>query len=601
MKALDPLGKLRRTHYCGSLRAEHVGQEIVLCGWVHRRRDHGGVIFVDLRDRSGVAQVVFRPDSGATDAHARAHELRSEYVIAVRGELVRREDDASNPNMATGEVELTVRDLRLLNTATTPPFPVEDEVEVDDAVRMRNRIHDLRRPVMQQRLMLRDRLNRSLRASCTDLELLEIETPMLARATPEGARDFLVPSRAYPGQFYALPQSPQIMKQLLMVAGYDGYFQIARCFRDEDQRADRQLEFTQLDLEMSFVGEDEVLAALEKITARAFADVLGVELPRPFPRLAFDEAVGRYGSDKPDTRIALELVDLSSVVAGCGFKVFADAVAQGGVVKGLPVPDARDLGRRDIDRLGEQAQAWGARGLAWVRVQDDGSWQSPIAKFLSEEVRAEITRAAGLEPGHVILFGADRPDVVHEVLGRLRLDLGARLGRAEPRDWDVLFVVGFPIFERTDDGSLTYMHMPFVAPVEDDIALLETDPLAVRATHYDLVINGTEIGSGSLRNHRADVQLRILELLGYDEATARERFGFMLDALDTGAPPHGGFAFGLDRLAMLMSGGESLRDVIAFPKTQRAQDPFLQAPGAVDPGQLRELGLRVRRQAPEGE
>jgi aspartyl-tRNA synthetase len=594
MVALDPLGGLRRTHYCGELRSEHVGREVVLCGWVHRRRDHGGVIFVDLRDRTGIAQIVFRPDSGAFEAHAKAHDVRSEYVLAVRGTLVRRDADSVNPNMPTGEVELTVGELRVLNRATTPPFGVEDELEIDEAVRLRHRIHDLRRPRMQANLALRHRLNQSLRRTCSERGLLEIETPILARATPEGARDFLVPARMYPGSFYALPQSPQIMKQLLMVAGFDGYFQIARCFRDEDQRADRQLEFTQLDLEMSFVGEDDVLRVLEEIAARAFDDVLGVKLPRPFLRLPFDQAIARFGSDKPDTRVALELVDLSAALAKSSFKVFADALASGGVVKGLPVAAAQALGRREIDRLGEQAQAWGARGLAWVRVQEDGTWQSPIAKFLSDDERAAITRAARLEPGHVIFFGADRANVVHEVLGKLRLEVGARLGRSDGRAWDALFVVGFPIFERDERGGLTYMHMPFVAPLEEDLPKLATDPLAVRATHYDLVINGVEIGSGSLRNHRADVQLEILKLLGYSEEQARERFGFMLEALDTGAPPHGGFAFGLDRLAMIMSGGESLRDVIAFPKTARAQDPFMRSPSAIEPEQLQELGLRLR-------
>jgi aspartyl-tRNA synthetase len=590
---LDPLGKLRRTHGCGELRSSHIGQEIVLCGWVHRRRDHGGVIFVDLRDRTGLGQVVFKPDS-SPEAHERAQAVRGEYVLAVRGVLQPRDPEAVNPNLATGEVELIVTEMRLLNRASPAPFPIEDDAEVEEATRLRYRIHDLRRPRVQQRLQIRARLNESLRRSCADLGLMEVETPTLGRATPEGSRDFLVPSRLQQGEFYALPQSPQILKQLLMVAGIDRYFQIARCFRDEDLRADRQPEFTQLDLELSFVGVDDVLEMLEEITARAFKDVLDYELPRPFPRLSYEDAMRRFGTDAPDTRVELELIDLTDVVAESGFKVFAGAVSSGGVVRALPVPDGQALTRGDLDRLVGLAQEWGARGLAWVRVADDGSWQSPIAKFLSDDEREGISRLAGLEPGHLIFFAADREKVVCDVLSRLRLELGRRLGRSDERPWDPVFVRDFPLFEKGDDGRITYMHMPFVAPHEEDLATIASDPMAVRATHYDLVMNGLELGSGSLRNHRSDVQLAILEVMGYDEERARADFGFLLDALDAGAPPHGGFAFGLDRTAMLMAGGESLRDVIAFPKTARGQDLFLEAPSEVDPAQLRELGLRPK-------
>ncbi len=593
MSRLDPLGDLRRTHFCGSLRPADVGREVVLCGWVRKRRDHGGVIFIDLRDRTGLAQVVFKPDTEPA-AHTKAQAVRAEWVLLVRGVLARRDGEAVNPNLPTGEVELVAHEVRILNTATTPPFEFEDDVVLDESSRMKYRIHELRRPVMQKRLQVRHALAQSLRAGCSERGLLEIETPILARATPEGARDFLVPSRLQHGSFFALPQSPQIMKQMLMVAGFDGYFQIARCFRDEDQRADRQLEFTQLDLEMSFVGMDDVLDLLEHLTVRAYRDVLGVELARPFDRITYADAMARYGSDKPERRIALEIVELSDVLRESGFKVFAGALASGGVVRGLPIHDAAALTRSELDRLNDQARALGAKGLAWVRVADDGTWQSPIAKFLSADEQAAISERAGLRPGSVILFGADREKVVCDVLGRLRLELGQKLGRYDGRAWDPHFVIGFPLFEETDDGKLTYMHMPFVAPLESEIAKLDSDPKSVIATHYDLVMNGVELGSGSLRNHRSDLQLKILAIMGYSEQEARERFGFMLDALDTGAPPHGGFAFGFDRLALMLAGGESLRDVIAFPKTQRAQDSFMESPSRVDPGQLKELGLSLR-------
>jgi aspartyl-tRNA synthetase len=566
--------------------------EVTLCGWVHRLRDHGGVIFIDVRDRTGLVQVVCNPTI-APAAHDKASGLRSEYVIAVRGRIERRGEEAINPKLPTGAVELIVTEVRVLNTAVTPPFPIEDDVVIDEAVRLRHRIHDLRRPCMQQRLALRHHLLQSVRATCTAAGLYEIETPMLGRATPEGARDFLVPSRIYPGSFYALPQSPQLMKQLLMMAGFDGYFQLARCFRDEDQRADRQLEFTQIDLEMSFVGVDEVLQLLEEITVRAFRDVRGIELERPFRRCTYAEVMARYGSDRPDTRIALELTDLTDLVAASTFQVFAQTVRQGGMVRALAIPDADAVSRSELDRLVDLSRQWGAKGLAWVRVTAAGAWQSPIAKYLSEAEQQQITARVGLRPGHLLLCVADRAAVANDVLSRLRVDLGTRLGRRSERPWDTLFVVNFPLFEETENGTFTYMHMPFVAPLEEDMALLSSAPGQMRGTHYDLVINGVEMGSGSLRNHRADIQLQILEVLGYSAAEARQQFGFLFEALDAGAPPHGGFAFGFDRLCLLLAGGESLRDVIAFPKTQRASDLLLGAPSAVAAQQLRDLQLRL--------
>lgn len=591
---LDALGSLRRNHACGLVPVSAIGEEVVLAGWVHRRRDHGGVIFVDLRDRTGIVQVVFKPEVAA-EAHERAGALRSEFVILVRGTVERRSDDTINPEMATGEIEVCVTELRLLNTATVPPFPLEDDPGVDESVRLRHRLHDLRRVPLQRALEIRHRFLQETRAALTELGFLEIETPMLARATPEGARDFLVPSRLQPGDFYALPQSPQIMKQLLMIAGFERYFQIARCFRDEDQRADRQLEFSQIDLEMSFVGVEDVLDVLETVTVRG-CESAGVTLERPFRRMSFAEAMSRYGCDRPDTRVLLELTELTDVFRESEFRAFRANVDAGGIVKALAIPDADDLSRGEIDRQENFVKKeLGGKGLAWIRINRDGEWQSPIVKFLSEAEREAIAERTNAGPGSVIFFQADAADRANAILSRLRVDLGERLGRTDGRDWDVLIVVDFPLFEQDEKGALTYVHQPFVAPLEEDIPLLDSDPTAVRGTHYDVVLNGVELGSGSLRNHRSDVQRRILELMGYGTAEAEARFGFLLEALDTGAPPHGGFAFGVDRWVMVLAGGESLRDVIAFPKTQRGQDLLMGSPSAVEPEQLEELHLRVRR------
>ncbi len=591
---LDGMGSLRRTHACGAVTSVHVGQELVLAGWVHRRRDHGGVIFVDLRDRDGIVQVVFKPEVAA-ECHERAGSLRSEWVILVRGTVEPRSAETINPKMKTGEVELNVKELRLLNSATSPPFPIEEDSGVDEAVRLRHRIHDLRRPPLQRAMRVRHVLAQSARRSLTELGFLEIETPLLARSSPEGARDFLVPSRLQPGSFYALPQSPQILKQILMVAGFERYFQIARCFRDEDQRADRQLEFSQIDLEMSFVGVEEVIEVLEEVTTRGVKDTVGVEFERPFRRITYREAMDRYGIDRPDTRILLELCDLTDVFADSGFKAFRAVVDAGGVVKCLHIPDAEELSRSEIDRLERFVRKeLGAKGLGWIRIKAEGEWQSPIVKFLSDDERKRIAERTGADKKSLIFFQADDAATANAILARLRVDLGEKLGRIDGRAWDPLVVVDFPLFERDEKGGLTYVHQPFVAPLEEDIPLLESEPEKVRGTHYDIVLNGVELGSGSLRNHRRDIQLRILEQMGYTHEQSEAAFGFLLKALEVGAPPHGGFAFGFDRWLMVLLDAQSMREVVAFPKTQRGQDLLIEAPSSVAPEQLEELAIRVR-------
>ena len=590
---LDGMGVLRRTHASGEITIDLVDREVVVAGWVQRRRDHGGLIFLDLRDREEIVQVVFHPDA-SPEAHQRAGELRSEYVIAVRGTVQRRSDDTINPKLTTGEVEIEVAELLLLNRSTPPPFPIEEEADADESTRLRHRIHDLRRPPLQNALRLRHRLYQAVRASLSSQDFLEIETPMLAKSTPEGARDFLVPSRLQEGSFYALPQSPQIMKQLLMVAGFDRYFQIARCFRDEDQRADRQLEFTQVDLEMSFVGMDDVMAVLEEVTVVGSHEAAGVELARPFPRMTYAEAMSRYGCDRPDTRIELSLEDLTDVFRDSEFRAFRGAVDAGGIVKCLPIHDADAISRSEIDRLDSFVRKeLGAKGLGWIRVGAEGEWKSPISKFLSDDERAAIQQKTAARPGSLLFFQADQSDRANAILSRLRIDLGHRLERTDGRPWEALIVVEFPLFERGDDGALTYMHQPFVAPLDEDIPLLESEPEKVRGTHYDVILNGVELGSGSLRNHRSDVQRSIFELLGYGKEESEERFGFLLNALDAGAPPHGGFAFGFDRWCMLLAGSDNLRDVIAFPKTQRGQDLLMDAPSPVARHQLDELSIRL--------
>jgi aspartyl-tRNA synthetase len=590
---VDKLGDMRRTHSCGGLRPADVGAEVVLMGWVLRRRDHGGVIFVDLRDREGITQVVFNPER-APEAHAKAHIIRSEFVLGVRGRVEPRPEGMVNPNLTTGGIEVMVSELKLLNQAQNPPFLIEDNVEVAEGTRLKHRHLDLRRPRLQSNLILRHRAAAIVRGYLNGLGFLDLETPFLTRSTPEGARDYLVPSRVNPGMFYALPQSPQLFKQLFMISGFDRYYQIVRCFRDEDLRADRQPEFTQIDLEMSFVGEEDVMAVAEGMMAGLFKDLLGVELKTPFARLSYVEAVGRYGLDKPDTRFGLELKDVGDIVGGSGFKVFADAVGKGGIVKALNAKGCVDMSRKDIDDLTAFVAVYRAKGMAWIKVREDG-WQSPIAKFFTDAEKKALAERIGLETGDLAFFVADQAAVVNDSLGQLRNYLGQKLGMIDQSRYDFRWVTRFPMFEY-DETEKRYqaLHHPFTSPLEEDYDKLEADPLKVNSRAYDLVLNGFEVGGGSIRIHQRALQERIFKTLGMDAESYEEKFGFLLSALDSGAPPHGGIAFGFDRLVMLLCGEASIRDVIAFPKTQKASCLLTNAPSAPVKAQLDELHLRVK-------
>ncbi len=583
-----------RSHFCGSVNEDHIGQEVTLCGWVHRRRDHGGVIFLDMRDREGLAQVVFDPDT--EESFARAESVRSEYVLQIKGFVRARPEGTANPDMPTGMIEILGKELTILNAAETPPFPLDGYIDVGEDTRLKYRFMDLRRPEMLNKLVFRSKVTNYIRNFLDTLDFMDVETPILTRATPEGARDYLVPSRTHQGNFFALPQSPQLFKQLLMVSGVDRYYQIAKCFRDEDLRADRQPEFTQVDVECSYIEEAQLMEMMESLVGSMFKDLLEVELG-DFPRMPYAEAMKRYGSDKPDLRIPLEIVDVAELMATVDFKVFAGpAKDPKGRVAALKVEGGASLSRKQIDAYTEFVAIYGAKGLAWIKVNDlekgAEGLQSPIVKFLGEDVALAIMEKVGAKNGDIVFFGADKEKVVNEALGALRCKIGEDLD-LYTCEWAPMWVVDFPMFEELDDGGLTAIHHPFTAP-SCSPEELKQNPATALSRAYDMVLNGCELGGGSIRIHDGTMQKTVFEILGIDDDEAQNKFGFLLDALKYGCPPHGGLAFGLDRLVMLMTGAKSIREVIAFPKTQSATCVLTQAPGEVDNKQLRELHIRLK-------
>ncbi|HIJ96176.1 MAG TPA: aspartate--tRNA ligase [Desulfuromonadales bacterium] len=593
---MDTLGSWKRTHYCGDLRAADIGNEVILMGWALRRRDHGGLIFIDLRDREGIAQIVFDPEVNAP-AHAVAEAVRSEFVLAIRGTVIPRPDGTVNSGMKTGEVEIQVLECKLLNRSKPLPFMLDEHSDINENIRLKYRYLDLRRSQLQSNLILRSKVSQLTRSYLTDNGFIELETPFLTKSTPEGARDFLVPSRINQGQFYALPQSPQIFKQILMISGFDKYFQVVRCFRDEDLRADRQPEFTQIDCEMSFIDQEDIITVMEGLIARIFTEAKGVTVSLPVERITYAESIRRFGVDNPDLRFGMELCDLTDIVKGSGFKVFVDVSSNGGIIKGINAKGCARFSRKDIDDLTEFVKIYGAKGLAYVKIEN-GEWHSPIAKFFTPEVIASMNSAFGAEEGDLLFFVADKPKVVNDSLGKLRNHLANLLKLTSKDVYRFVWVTEFPLLEWDEEEKRwSAVHHPFTAPMDEDVSFVETDPGRCRAKAYDLVLNGNEIGGGSIRIHQEQVQSLMFKMLGMSVESARSKFGFLLDALEFGTPPHGGIAFGMDRLIMLLTGSDSIRDVIAFPKTQRGTCLMSEAPSHVDTKQLRELGIRLAEKA----